>query len=233
MAKLGKGIKFIALRAGLRPNELPPLLQGQLSPEIDPAALDLQQVINGIHGVTKKPPLGLAPPGARTAASTASTGFSTAALAVARTLVERSEHATRMGPHSSVGDIAAAFDLSLDDVRDALHELGSLVKVSPGGDLVLANDDLFVTFDKHWMPWDPEADALQLATALVNDCGLTREPEALAKAFGWTARRLNPATAYLANHGHIKALKSHSPGTWLLAAMHDNDATRRFVKSRS
>jgi len=91
---------------------------------------------------------------------------------------------------------------------------------------------MFVSFDKYWMPWNPEDDALHLATRLVNDQAFPRHPEHQAKVLDWPARRLNPAIAYLANRDHIKAMRSSSGGPWVFAAMFNTDATRRFVKSR-
>lgn len=232
LSKLGKGIRFISLRAGLPFDKLTLLLQGQLSPEIDPATPDLAQLINDIHGITRKPPLGSAPVAVRTGHATVA-GYSKAATAVARLLVERSAHATRSGPHVSSDELIAGLALSKDDVKDALNELGSLVMVSPGGDLVIARDELFVIFDQYSKPWNPADDALHLATKLVNDKGLSREPKELAKALGWEPRRFNPAAAYLFGRGYIKAIKSSSGGEWLLAAIHDTDDTRRFVKAHS
>lgn len=46
VAKLSRGTKFIALRSGLSPSQMPPLLQGLLSPDVDPNSLDLTQLIN-------------------------------------------------------------------------------------------------------------------------------------------------------------------------------------------
>jgi len=101
VAKLSRGTKFIALRSGLPPNQMPPLLQGLLSPEVDPNSLDLTQLINDIHGVTRKPPLGLPPLVAR-AQPEKIPGLSNAANALIRLFVERSKNATKLDPNFSV-----------------------------------------------------------------------------------------------------------------------------------
>ena len=81
--KLGESTRFIPLRCGLSASDLPPLLRGMLSPELDPTNVDLCQLIGDIHGVSRKPPLGPAPKVLR-AAEAAPTGFSASATAVAK-----------------------------------------------------------------------------------------------------------------------------------------------------
>lgn len=105
VGKLSRGTKFIALRCGLAPSALPPLLQGLLSPEVDSAAVDLEQLIHDIHGITRRPPLGEAPLPARAQAKSAS-AYSIAANAVARLFVERSNNATRLDPNFSLTDLS-------------------------------------------------------------------------------------------------------------------------------
>lgn len=231
VAKLSKGTKFIVVRCNLAPSEMPPLLRALLSPEVDPSNLDLTQLINDIHGVTRKPPLGLPPLAARTQ-PTSATGYSNAANALARLFVERSKNATQLDPNFSIEALASELSLSEDDARDAVFELQGLVE-NHRDHVVYAKDELFVVFDKYWMAWDAEKDALRLATALVNDSTFPREPARQATALDWPARRLNPATAYLANRGLIKFLRSSTGDAWRFATMHNTDATRRFVKSRS
>lgn len=229
VGKLSRGTKFIALRCGLVPSALPPLLQGLLSPEVDSAAVDLEQLIHDIHGITRRPPLGQAPLPARAQAKSAS-AYSIAANAVARLFVERSKNATRLDPNFSLTDLSNELGLSLDDVRDALHELRGLVE-NHRNTVLSARDELFAQFDKYWMPWTTEDDALRLATELVNDPDFPKHPEEQAKVLGWPARRLNPATAFLATRGLIKERRSHTGGPWQFATMLKTDATRRFVKS--
>lgn len=51
--KLGRGATFIGLRHGLEPSQLPLLLAGSLSPEIDQELTQIQQLINDIHGILR------------------------------------------------------------------------------------------------------------------------------------------------------------------------------------
>jgi hypothetical protein len=231
VAKLSRGTKFIALRCGLAPNGLPPLLQGLLSPSVDSDSFDLTQLINDIHGVTRKPPLGLPPLVAR-AQPVSAPGLSSAASALARLFVENSKNATKLDPNYSLEALADALGLSRDDVKDAVFELQGFVE-NHRDQIIYAKDELFVVFDRLWMPWNPEEDARQLAARLVNDPTFPHDPQLQAAALDWPARRLNPATAYLANRDLIKFLRSNSGGPWAFATMHNTDATRRFAKSRS
>jgi hypothetical protein len=59
--KLARKCRFIALRHGLKPEEWPPLLRGSLSPSVSDYDKDIKQLIDDIHGVSRKPPLGSKP----------------------------------------------------------------------------------------------------------------------------------------------------------------------------
>lgn len=231
VGKLSRGTKFIALRCGLSPSALPPLLQGLLSPQLDSESLDLKQLIHDIHGITRKPPLGEAPRAARVGVATAAS-YSTAANAMARLFVERSTNATRLDPNFSIAELSEELGLSHDDIRDAVHELKGYLE-NHRDNVIYAKDGLFAHFDRYWMPWDTDDDALRVATGLVNDPDFPKQPEDQARVLGWTARRLNPAIALLADRGLIKELRSHTGGPWQFATMIKTDATRRFVKSRN
>jgi len=133
-------------------------------------------------------------------------------------------------PQKSTGDLATAVDVSEDDVEDALHELRDLVTVS--FDCVLPKAELFATFDKHFMEWSPEEDALRIAADLVNDPSMPIDTGQVAQRYGWEPRRMNPALAYLLARKLIVDYQ-------VLASQYNSirivrtDATRRFVKSRS
>ena len=125
--KLNEETRFVAVRSGLPASALPPLLKGMLSPSIDDFDAGVPQLVNDIHGVSRKPSLG--PPPALTAAAP-STGYSPAAIAVAKVFVETSETAMFGDPQLTVTQLAQRTALSEDDVRDALHELQAYFTVS-------------------------------------------------------------------------------------------------------
>jgi hypothetical protein len=220
------------VRYQLSARELPPLLSGVLSPEVNAAGDDLQQLVNDIHGVTKKPPLG-PPPATAQKASAGSSRYSAAALSVAEVLVRRSTHGLFHDPQLSRTALAEATGLSGDDVMDALHELGPLIQDEPRYEGVWPRAALFAELDAQFMPWNPAEDALQLAADLVNDPAFPTEPAQIASRYGWAARRLNPAIAWLSARDLVRTHEGLSTGGWIAFSVEKTDATRRFLKSRS
>lgn len=228
--KLSSGSKFIALRSELAASELPPLLQGALSPSVNPINLDLTQLINDIHGVTRKPPLGQ-PPAAVSQAKAISTGYSAAATALAKFFVETTKVARKLDPCITLHELASKLSLSEEDVEDAVFELKGLVtKHRP--DLIYPEEELFVRFDKFWMGWNPEEDALRVASGLVNHEKFPCQPSEIDAIVGWGPRRLNAAIAYMVGRGLIKDVRAMNGGPWLAVHLMKTDATRRFVKSK-
>ena len=229
--KIRDQCKFIPLRQNLPAENLPPLLSGMLSPELSDFDAGMKQLANDIHGVARKPPLG-APPKAVTEVEETKTGYSVAATAVAKLFVDSTEHAMFADPQMTISEIAKETGLPEDDVEDALHELGGLVKVNFGR--VLVQDELFSTFDKYWKPWDPAEDALKIAADMLNAPDFPKSLKEIGKNYGWDPRRLNSATAYLINRDAVMGSKALGSSPWLVAWIQIRDgATRRFVRSRS
>lgn len=222
---------FIPLRHQLSPRELPPLLSGLLSPEVNAQADDIQQLINDIHGIAKKPPVGPAPAAAQKANATASR-FSAAALAVAELFVRGSTRGLSHDPQLQLEDIRTNTGLSTDDITDALHELGALVQQRFHGS-TWPRALLFAELDEHFMPWKPESDALKLAADMVNDPGFPQAPSEIAQRYGWQPRRLNPAIAWLVARDLVRAHEGAGTAPWACFSIGKTDATRRFVKGRT
>lgn len=225
--KIEEQARFIALRKNLPTSDLPPLLRGMLSPELRDFENDMRQLIADIHGISRKPALGPAPPAVE---QQVNTGYSPAATAVAKLFVERTQHALHWDPLISVQEIAEMTAISDDDVSDALHELRSMVENHVGSIVPLPK--LFVTFDKHFKDWDPAADALRVAADFVNDPEFPGDPAEIAARYGWEPRRLNPALSYLINRKLLHSVTVLSMGSWVAIHLEKTDATRRFVKSR-
>ena len=59
--KINAKCRFIALRHDVAASRLPPLLATLLSPEIRDVDVDIQQLVNDIHGISRRPPLGPLP----------------------------------------------------------------------------------------------------------------------------------------------------------------------------
>lgn len=228
MRKLDQEAKFIPLRHNLSPSRLPLLLRGMHSPEVDSEAENIQQLVNDIHGVTRKPPLGPAPAPVAKAARTES-GYSAAATSVAEVFVKNSSCGRSHDPQIRVEKLMETTGLSRDDIVDALHELTSMTVLDHSGS-AWPKDELFSEFDKFWMPWDPAKDGLQLAADLVNVEGFPEGSAEIAARYGWEPRRMNSAITYLTARGVVrgtKALGVPYVAVWILK----NDDTRRFVKS--
>lgn len=225
--KLREQAMFIPLRHKLAPDALPPLLSGMLSPEVNEGATDLRDLVNDIHGVSRKPALGEPP----AVATLPKTGYSSAATAVAQAFVEASKTAGFGDPELSIAALCERTQLSEDDVTDALHELNGMVQVRFAR--VLPKDELFASFDKYFCEWNPESDALKLAADLVNSDSFPCSPANIAALYKWSPRRLNPAIAYLSNRKLIQDMKAIGTSPWITAEVNKTDATRRFLKSRS
>lgn len=227
--KLKAQCRFIALRHNLSADMLPPLLSGNKSPEIKDPDKDIAALINDIHGISKKPPLGSAPAIVQEAKSK-ETGYSPAATAVAKVFVEQSKNAVFGDPQLSYEKLQNLTGLTEDDVEDALHELTGMIKVS--FKRALPKDELYAKFDKYWKDWDPADDALRLATDLNNDENFPSATAQIAERYGWEPRRINPAISYLINRKIIRDSKVLGSQPWITAWVQKTDETRRFVKSR-
>jgi hypothetical protein len=222
--------KFISLRHELSVDQLPPLLQGMHSPSIEDFEQDIHQLVNDIHGITKKPALGPVVLADRTGQGFSST-YSAAANAVAKVFILKTNHARKFDPFLELDEIMKETGLPKDDVEDAIHELKGMVVEHYGS--FYPEDELFVEFDRYWMAWNPKDDALKLATDMVNADDFPKEPEAIAVKYGWSSRRINPAMAYLHNRKLVKGLQCLGGGDCLLIIIERNADTRRFVKSRA
>ena len=231
MLKLQSQAKFIPLRYQLSVEHLSPLLRGMLSPSVDTPEQDITQLINDIHGVTKKPALGKAPPVTSDGIQANDSGYSTAANAIAKEFVISSKHARKFDPWLDIDKLIKVTGLSEEDVIDAMHELRGIVTVHSEGRFY-PEDELFVTFDRFWMSWSPKEDALKLAADMLNNHEFPTSPEHIAEKYGWDARRLNPAMAYLVNRKLVQSMKCLGLGDWLLTRIMKTDETRRFVRSR-
>jgi len=119
--KLEGSCRFIALRYGLTPEGLPPLLRGSFSPSIDNYDNDIKNLISDIYDISRKPPLGPAPP--LVLQRQAGTGLSAAAEAIARFIVENSKTGMSMDPQISPDDLRKITGLGDDDIIDAVDEL--------------------------------------------------------------------------------------------------------------
>jgi hypothetical protein len=230
--RLSEACTFIPLRHNLRADALPPLLRGMRSPEIDDELQGIQQIINDIHGISAKPALGPPP---KATAETRSTGYSPAATAIAKVFVEATEHGEWGDPQMDPGVLKERTELTQEDVEDALHELRPFVKLLEGSSYCAAIPlpALFSEFDKYWMPWNPEKDAQELASAMINDKTFPAATAEIAARLGWAARRLNPAISYLQRRDLAETMEALGTTPFIAFRVLPTAATRRYVRSRT
>lgn len=229
VGKVEARCRFIPLRKGVSIEELTPLLRTLVSPSLDGEfGATINQLVNDIHGVTKKPPLGAAPQ-----IVARHEGYSHAANLIAQYFVGKTATATSMDPQSNIGELSRELGLTDEDVRDALHELRPFFRKIEF-DRAFPLDALFVEFDKTFTDHDPAEDGLKLAFDLTNDPDFPVHADQIAERYGWTPRRLNPAIAYLFQRGLIHDRYVLASRPWIMLRVdRDADAMRRFVKSRT
>jgi hypothetical protein len=218
---------FIPLRHNLPVSQLPPLIRGLLSPEVNDDASNLGPLIQQIYGAHRRPALGSPPLIARMPV----TGYTAAATAIARVFVKAAGNATTGEVQYSAAELANETGLSEEDVCDALHELNSFFIAASGQ--YLAKASLYASFDRAFMEFDPAVDALQLAADLVNDPTFPGEPKIIAERLKWTPRRLNPAITYLRERDLIGVRDTLGSAPFEVTRVNPTAETRRFIKSRS
>jgi len=227
--KLSNKCRFLPVRHKLPPRDLPPLLSGMHAPEIS-ADEDITQLINDIHGISRKPKLGPRPHEQAAEAAT-QTGYSAAANTVARYFVENTKYGRFGDPIIDIEPLAEMTALTIEDTKDALFELSAFFKDTKIHALVKAS--LFTEFDRHWKPWDPREDALKLAADIMNDHELPANSKAIAERYGWEPRRLNPAANYLFERGLLQDYKVLGDREFELHRIVGKaDELRRFLKGR-
>jgi hypothetical protein len=121
--QVGGKSRFVPLVVDLDPAKLSPFLQAMLFLKIDPASeADLKGLVDRLHGVSRKPPLGDAPRYVQKAPSVLE-GWSPPRSRIGKHIVETSANATAVDPMVTLADLPAALDIAADDLRIALLDL--------------------------------------------------------------------------------------------------------------
>lgn len=226
--------KFIGLRHQLPLASVSPFLRTRLTPEYVPGPEGLDALAAEIYGVSKRPPLGERPRYVQTHAPGST--WSTAALVVAEYFVRNSAHAQSMDPQADYQTIEEATGLPRVDMRIGVLDLigaGLLEKQDymGGESAIWPKADLFVTFDKQFMDWDPEQDARDLAVRLLNLDADNVDCAEVAASLDWLARRFNPAIAYLVSARIVSSHEYLGGGEFWPPAVGIGDELLRFVLS--
>ena len=172
--------------------------------------------LSGIRGIASKVKDTLeassnAPPPLRV--NVASESYSQKALAVARWFVKKSETGMKFDPSPNIDklvkELTDNYKLKKSDVLEGVSELeeGGFVTYIPWQ--VVAEEQLFVKFDRFWMDWDTEEDAKKLAKNMLDDKTFASRHDtldgeyrtkqiSLAEAlYDLPSRQLNPALCWL------------------------------------
>lgn len=233
--KIGGESHFLPLLIGVEPKDLSIFLRTMLGIKFDPTNdAQLKSLVDRIHGVSRKPPLGPAPSYVRSAPS-GLTGWSAAAIEVGKHLVTASKHAMLRDPLTTFDEIVAATGLSQDDVRIALLDLknaGYLWEANIAGHYS-PECALFVDFDEEFMSFSPKEDAVIVANRMMEGADRAIDTRLIAEELGWEPRRMNSAICYLERAGVIRERHALASAPWRAVQLIRTDETLRFVRSRA
>lgn len=233
--QVGGQSRFIPLLIDLDPAKLSPFLQTMLYLPLDPTD-DVQRkgLVDRLHGVSRKPALGSVPRYVKSA-PVGLEGWSPAAIAVGRHIVETSEHAMSVDPIVTLDSLEDALDLQPDDLRIALldlHDGGHLREMNMRGHYG-PQPALFVEFDEAFMPFSPRDDAIMLANRMMTGGERACDTAGMAGELGWEPRRTNSAICYLERAGAIKSRTALASAPWRAVQLIRTDDTLRFARNHS
>jgi TIR domain len=233
--QVGGKSRFVPLVVDLDPAQLSPFLQAMLFLKIDPAnETELKGLVDRLHGASRKPMLG-GPPRYVQAAPSGLAGWSPAAIAVGRHIVETSTYAMTVDPIVTFDALQLALEIAPDDLRIALLDLkggGYLREMNVRGHYA-PESALFVDFDEAFMPFSPKEDAAVLANRIMNGEDRSVQTQHLADELGWEPRRINSAICYLERVGAIKTWTALASAPWRAVQLMRTDETLRFARNHA
>ena len=233
--QVGGKSRFVPLVVDLDIAKLSPFLQAMLFVKIDPSdEADRKALVDRLHGVSRKPPLGDAPRYVQRVPDGLG-GWSPAAIAIGRHMVESSVNALATDPVVTVDQLEAALGIAEDDLRIALLDLkdaGLLREMNLRGHYA-PQSSLFVEFDEAFMPFSPREDARTLANRMMTGEVRVVDTRTLADALDWTPRRINSAICYLERVGAINARTALASAPWRAVQLVRTDETLRFAHNTS
>lgn len=227
--------KFIGVRVGVAIDQLSPFLRARRCPAIELTNdAEIAALIAEIHGVSRKPTRGPAPSYAK-AVPEGLKAWSAAAISVAEYLVRTSKNGLKFDPQVRVSEIACTLNMPEEDVRLGALDLleAGVIEESKenGSDAFWPTIGLFVEFDRHFLNFDNEQDAIALANCLVSAKIEKITIADLAPKFAeWPPRRLNSALNFLEEAKIIDANHAIGQAPWTMHHLWVTDRTRRFAR---
>jgi hypothetical protein len=237
MRRINAQAAFIPVRLGLDPKQLPPLLSGLFSPSIDDYASGIKTLIEDIHGIAKKPPLG-APSQMLSSSWARPSGLSIGAARIAEIFVLHSKNGRRHDPEIDVAELRDLTGYSDEQLMESIDELEEDELLLPnrvmgaypfGYHSIHPSEYLFTRLDSRVMGWNPAEDAKALATILVNEFPNGGQVGLLAQRLGLAARRTNPALTVLCSQDLVMFSRNMHPvfvTSWISAT----PRTRRLLR---
>ena len=132
------------------------------------------------------------------------TGMSPTASRVAEFLIKTSKEGGKFEPPISTEELEKSVSSHGEELEDALHELEknnfvnlSLTSSNSYPTHVRACAEIFVKFDRFWMPWNSDEDAKTLSNDMIGGKKQEITPEQVSRRYGWNLRRVNPALQVL------------------------------------
>ena len=133
------------------------------------------------------------------------------ALTIAEWLIKQSKTGMKFDPRPSIEELTNGTCLPKNNVLEGVNELGESGFVTYRASQVIAEESLFIKFDRFWMDWDTEGDAKRLAKDILEDKDFTSGSEELdeqdtykmkqinlvSENYDLPSRRLNPALCWL------------------------------------
>lgn len=227
--------RMVPLRIDLAVVDLPPFLGTLLCEKLDPTSeKDLASLVDRLYGVSRKPALGPSPRYVLPAPAGLS-GWSPAAVAIGRHLIEASVNAMPHDPIKTIEELARETGLDLTEVRIAvldLKEAGYLWAANTN-EHVAADRALYVEFDEAFMPFSPSEDARTVANRIVSQDQQMVETKRLAQELGWGPRRMNSTICYLQRAGAIEARHALASTPWRAVQLIVTDRTLRFARNHA
>jgi DNA-binding transcriptional ArsR family regulator len=217
-------------------NEVPITLSGIRWVMLNPYEKGLQELVKGIHGLSEKPVLGLAP---AQGANPQSLGLSSSALQLATLLSERSQTGLPLDPMLSASEVLSELNLTPDQISIAAAELEEhgFVKLhlaagqgNIGFYRISPTARFFIKTDLHLRGWHPNHDARELTATILKQSKEGLSMVEADRVLGWGSRRINPAAYYLHENGRATCLGSLGTHPYAFSHILVTPKTKRFAE---